>query len=54
MVYFFVHCSTLSFSTSDYLKHVLGLVKSFMDFLKQWCIFFSMLHVHTDICTYEK
>ncbi len=41
VVYFFVvRCSTLSFSTSDYLKHVLGLVKSFIDFLRQWCIFF--------------
>ncbi len=29
---FFFHCSTLSFSTTDYLKHVLHLVKSFMDF----------------------
>ncbi len=38
--FFFVHCSTLSLSTSDYLKHVLYLVKSFMDFFRQCCIFF--------------
>ncbi len=38
---FFFHCSTLSFSTTDYLKHVLVLVKSFMDFFKGSGVYFS-------------
>ncbi len=41
-VFFFFLCSTLSFSTIDYLKHILGLVKSFMVFFSQWCIFFFL------------
>ncbi len=32
LVFFFLHCSTLSFSTTNYLKHFLHLVKSFVDF----------------------
>ncbi len=43
LYFFFFHCSTLSFSTTDYLKHVLGLVKSFMDFLSSAVFFFLSL-----------